>query len=768
MKYFFLILLIYIPSSSFLQEQIDSTNTSFVPNKNPVLNVTRIPNGSITIDGVLNEPEWKTAAVAENFTEIAPGDNVKPEVETIGYIMYDDDYIYFGFECYDDMKSIRASMTDRDRMFNDDWVGAFIDTYGNLKEAYEFFVNPYGIQGDLYWTPNYETSSEDFLFTSEAKIHKDKWVLEMKIPFKSLKFPNKKVQEWRVHLVRNRPRNLRQRIYWSSVARDNPNFVGQSGIFRGIENIQGGKNLEILPYVIGQGNAKLSSPVNSNSNLEHDKLKGDFGFDVKYDITSNVSLNATYNPDFSQVEADAPQLNINQPFALFFQEKRPFFLGGISAFRTLLGNAVYTRSINNPIFASKVTGSTGKWSFGYMNAMDENTPFIIPLEERSFVLPSNKYSFSNILRVKYDLGGENYIGGLITDKEISADTSFTSEFTGYNRTLGIDFNFNFLNNFYFGGQLTAFATREISDTSFFNNQTKFGSDNEYNVGFNGETYKDFSALISLNRSSDNYGFFSEYQYTGPTARRELGFSTRNNFQNIFMYHYYNFYPKGDLIRKITPDLTGMLKHNITGGIIKDQWAHPGITFEFYNGTRLWGNYIFFNNEHYRGQWIKNIERWNFGIENYSLREFGIGMFYERGKYIARFAPVPFAGHGQFINIWSTVKPIDRVVSDFNYIYNDLARSAGGEMLFAGWILSNTTKYQFNKNLFTRLVVQYDSFNDSFSFDPLISYKWNPFTILYIGSTHRFDQIEDSNNIQKNVLKESSRTYFLKFQYLWQM
>lgn len=764
--------LIIFPKSGITQTQgqQDSTSTSgteFKPNKIPELNVPRIPNGKVTIDGVLDEDIWKNAAVADNFTEISPGDNVRPEVETIAYVAYDEEYIYFGFECYDDMDNIRTSMTDRDRMYSDDWVGPFIDTYGNLKEAFEFYVNPHGIQGDLYWTPNYETSSEDFIFDSETKIHKDKWVAEMRIPFKSLKFPDKKIQEWRVHILRNRPRNLRQRIYWASVSRDDPNFVGQSGKFKGIENIEGGKNLEILPYVIGIQQATLTNPVSLNSDLEYGNPDGNFGFDVRYDLFSNISLDATFNPDFSQVEADAPRIDVNQPFALFFSERRPFFLEGISAFRTQLNNMVYTRSINNPIFASKITGSKGKWSFGYLNAMDENTPFIVPLEERSFVLPSNKYSLANILRVKYDLGGENYIGALLTDREFSTDTSFTTDFTGYNRTASLDFRFNFLKNFYFGGQITGFSTREISDTSFFDSQTRFGSENQYTAGFNGEAYNDFSTYFFINRESENYGFWTEFSSQGPTVRRDLGFLTRNNYTQLYTYHYYNWYPEGDLIRRVTPDITASLQHN-TDGIIKDEFIYPGMTIEFHNGTRVWGNYIFLNNETYGGEWITGATRWNAGIENYSLKEIGAGMFYQRGKSIVRFGSPPYLGSGQYFEVWADLKPIDRIVSSFSYSYEDLGALDGNSLLYAGWVLSNTTRYQFNRNLFVRLVFQYDQFSDAFNLDPLISYKWNPFTVLYVGSTHRFEQIDEGALTNRTTLKESDRTFFVKFQYLWQL
>ncbi|HQY20081.1 MAG TPA: DUF5916 domain-containing protein [Ignavibacteria bacterium] len=745
----------------------DTVSAAFKPNVNPEVTAVRIENGKIKLDGELKEYEWKKAGFAGNFTEISPGDNIRPEVETKAYVMYDDDNIYFAFECFDDMENIRTSMSDRDNMYSDDWVGPFIDTYGTLKEAYEFYVNPYGVQGDLFWTPNNESSSPDFIFESETKIYKDRWVAEMKIPFKTLKFPDINVQQWRVHFLRNRPRNLRQRIYWSSVSRDNPNFLGQSGTILGIEGVKSGNNLEFLPYVSGSEAATLNDPINSESQLDYKKPEADFGFDVKYGITSNLNLNGTYNPDFSQVEADAPQIDVNNPFALFYEEKRPFFLDGESSFRTNL-NYVYTRSINNPIFATKLTGKIGKnLEVGYMNAYDENTPFVIPLEDRSFVLQSNKSSFINIFRLKYDLGGQNYIGGLYTDREYSSDSGFTSDFKGYNRNLGMDFSFNFLKNFYFKGQVTGFAEREISDTSFFDNPTKFGNEKQYNVAFNGEAFTGLSTYFAFNRESEKLGFFTEYNYNSPTARRGVGFLNRNDFHTGYSYIFYNIYLENKLFRRITPDADLELTYN-TDGVNKTQYLQTGVTFEFQNGTRAFANYKWINNQNYRNTQLDYINGWNFTIENFANNIIGGGIYYSRSKEVVTFGATPSVGGGNTIRLFSTIRPIDRIYSDFNYEYSQLAETFGGELFYAGWIFSNTTSYQFNRNLFLRLVTQYDSFNKAFTCDPLISYKWNPFTALFLGTNHAFEQIQTSALSNQTELKESSRQIFLKFQYLWQM
>ena len=188
---------------------IDTTSQTgvFMPNIKPELNIPKLNPGKINIDGIINEEVWKDAAVAENFTEISPGDNVMPEVKTEAKVFYDDENIYFAFICYEkDMTSVRASISDRDRMYGDDWVGPFINTYGDLKQGFETYVNPKGIQGDLLWTTNNEDSNYDIIFESEAKMYSDKWTAEMKIPFKSLRFPDKEEQIWRIHILRPSPR----------------------------------------------------------------------------------------------------------------------------------------------------------------------------------------------------------------------------------------------------------------------------------------------------------------------------------------------------------------------------------------------------------------------------------------------------------------------------------------------------------------------------------------------------------------------------------
>lgn len=763
------LIIIFLSATSgnlFSQEEIDTVSKKFVPNVKPELNIPKLNPGKMTIDGVADEDVWKDAAVAKDFTEISPGDNVKPEVETEVRIFYDDDNIYFAYTCYEkDMSSVRASMSDRDRMYGDDWVGPFINTYGDLKQGFEAYVNPKGIQGDLLWTTNNEDSNFDLIYDSEAKMYSDKWTAEIKIPFKSLRFPDKSEQIWRVHLLRNRPRGARQEIYWASVSRDDPNFMGQSGFLKGIKNIKRGKDIQFLPYILGTQDSYLENHSDPDSKFKFGKLDGAIGFSVKYGISSTLTLDGTYNPDFSQVEADAPQININTPFALFFPEKRPFFLEGIDNFSTPI-NVAYTRSINNPLFAAKLSGKIKKLNIGFISAYDENTPFIVPLTERSFFLPSNKNSVSNILRLKYDLGGEDYFGAIISDREESADSSKAFGFTGYNRNYGFDGKFNFSSNYYLTFQFLANNTKEINDTNFFYNTLKRYrfDNNKYTALYDGESYNGANAYISFNRNARGWSFYSEYFFQPATVRRDNGFIQRNNFHNLFMQQEYNFYPEGKVIRRVDPEFNINLRYD-TEGRIKEQNIDLNLVTDWTNG--IWSAVGFYplNNETYGGVRHKNISRMHFNLEANNLSKFITGGFYyEFGKYIVRFQNPSYVGNGFNLDIWATIKPFDRLRNDINYSYSELSKSAGGEKLYAGYVISNKVSYQFTKNFFMRVLLQYDLFARNFSIDPLLSYKWNPYTILFLGSSHDLNELVNSNGFSKYY--ETNRQIFLKFQYLW--
>lgn len=751
-----------------VKDSATTSETEFKPNIKPELNIPKLNAADVTIDGNISESVWNKAAIANNFTEIGPGDNVKPEVDTEVKIFYDDENIYFAFTCYEpDMSGVRASISDRDKMYGDDWVGPFINTYGDLKQGFESYVNPNGIQGDLLWTTNNEDSNFDMIFYSEAKKYSDKWTAEMKIPFKSLRFPDKDKQVWRIHIIRNRPRGSRQEIYWASVSRDDPNFMGQSGYLKGIENVKRGTDIQILPYILGNQISGLEDSYDPDSKYTHNGLDGEIGLSAKYGISSTLTLDATVNPDFSQVEADAPQININSPFALFYPEKRPFFLEGKDNFSTPI-NVSYTRSINNPITAVKLTGKANKLNLGFISAYDEDTPFIVPLTFRSFFLSSNKNSVSNIFRAKYDLGGEDYLGAIFSDREESPDSSEAFNFTGYNRNIGVDGKFSFANNYYLTFQVVQNYTKEINDTNFYYNTLRgYRFDNDkYTALYDGESYSGTNAIVSFNRNARGWSFYTEYFYQPSTIRRDNGYISRNNFQYLFMQQEYNFYPHNSFVRRINPELNFELQYDINGKLM-GQFFEMNLINDWTNGLWTSVGYSFINNELYDDVFHNDVNRWHVNLEANNLSKMLTGgIYYEGGYYVVKFEYPSYVGFGHNVSLYTTFKPFDQLRNDLEINYSELAKNRGGEFLYAGYVLSDKISYQFNKNFFLRVLVQYDMFSRVFNIDPLLSYKWNPYTILFVGASQNVSQLTNEAGFSSYV--DTDRQLFMKFQYLWSM
>ena len=473
-----------------------SDTSSFKPNTNINVSVPRINSADIDIDGILNESAWLKAKKFENFSEVEPGDNTKPSVNTEAFVFYDDENIYIGFKNYEpDIKSLRKTFTSRDMIFSDDWVGFFFDTYNEKKQAYELIVNPYGIQADLMWNaPGYEDETFDAIWYSDAKIYSDMWTVEIVIPFKSIRFPNKPEQMWNFLLFRNHPRANREQISWSSLSRDDPTLYTRAAKMSGINNIKGGNNLEILPYALGSQKGFITDYGNANSDFDNEKVSGQFGLNVKYGVTSNLTSDLAINPDFSEVESDAAQVDVNNTFALFYPEKRPFFIEGNDIFKSPM-DIVYTRSINNPLFAFKLTGKVGRTDVGYTVAYDQNSPFILPFQEYSDFIASNRTSTSNILRLKQSLGtNDSYVGLIFTDREVNKDTKQAFDVDGYNRVFGFDGNFRFLDNYSITFQSLRLFTREINYSEYYN-PNRFDND-KYTAALDGEYFAGFSKYLS--------------------------------------------------------------------------------------------------------------------------------------------------------------------------------------------------------------------------------------------------------------------------------
>jgi hypothetical protein len=387
----------------------------------------RIPRIStpIKIDGVLDDPAWREALAIDVNNEFDPGRNVPAPVTTIAYLAYDDDNLYAGFRANaPDPEAIRAHLTDRDDAFSDDFVGLILDTFNDERRGYELFVNPLGVQMDLAlneMTEPEEDTAWDAIWDSAGRIDEQGYVVEMAVPFSSLRFQRTTgEQTWGIGPFRSHKRSLRSQIASTYQAPDDNCFVCQSPKVTGFEGIKPGLNLELDPTLTGQRTDRLSSFPDGS--LEEGDERGDLGLTARWGITPNLTLSGAVNPDFSQVEADAVELDLNTQFALFFPEKRPFFLEAADFFQTPL-TAVYTRTVADPRWGAKLTGKAGKNAFGFFLAEDDQTNLLLPGDQfsRTASLRDSRnrdvQTTDAALRFRRDIGTGSTLGALFTHRE---------------------------------------------------------------------------------------------------------------------------------------------------------------------------------------------------------------------------------------------------------------------------------------------------------------------------------------------------------------
>jgi hypothetical protein len=737
---------------------------SHVPQVKPSLEIHRA-TGPIAIDGDLGDPGWLGAARADHFTEIRPGDQVEPPVATEAWITYDDHNLYIAFKAQDDPKAVQATLCDRDEIFQDDFVGILLDTYGDAAWAYEIFSNPIGIQGDLRWTPNGEDGSFNLVMNSRGRIVADGYVVEFAIPFSSLRFPERASQTWRAIFFRTHPRDSRRQYSWAAIPRDETCFPCQFGTWTGIENVQRGTSLELLPAVTGAQFGNLRDDSDPASGLENSKMDADLAMGVRYALTSSAVVDATLNPDFSQVESDAAQIDVNSTFALFYPERRPFFQEGSDLFDTLI-DAVYTRSLNDPQGAVKLTGRAKRTSLAYIGARDAHTPIVLPFEERSRYLQAGK-STSNILRLKHTILDDSFVGALVTDQRLVGGGSGT--------VLGGDVRLGFLKNYRFEGQWLASRTAEPETDALTRELVEDDPSlarferGQHTTTFDGETFWGDAVYASVEREARIWHFDFEYRHTSPAFRAANGFVTQNDNRQATFWTGTLFRPDTRLLDEFRPNVSIGRVWNFDGAR-KDEWLVPELAFEFKKQTGLSVNYLW-SNELFRGIQFDGIRR--FAAEawsNYSSH-FKPGLYVSGGRSIARNPretfghpdPVPFLGESLNLSAWADIKPLQRLVVTPQYDYAQMRYPDGGEFDFRGYILRTRVNYQFTRELFMRLVVQYNQFNDGLEIDPLLTYKLNPFTVAYVGSTHDWRELDGTHE-----LTQTARQFFLKFQYLFRI
>jgi hypothetical protein len=399
----------------------------------PTFSIPRIDEQAV-IDGRLDEPAWSKATRLTGFSEYQPADGRSASERTEVWLWYSRKALHIGIVAYDSVPgSVRATVAERDNIERDDSVRIFLDTFNDRRRAFIFGVNPLGVQEDGVQTEGASNAghmfgmgaqvdlSPDYQFDSKGQVTPDGYVVELRIPFKSLRYPGSGPQRWGINISRKTQRTGRQDT-WTD-ARRIASFLGQAGTMEGLHDLQRGVVTEIQPFVT----ASTNGAVQDDGRFTRGAVATGPGVNVRLGFTS-VSLDATVNPDFSQVESDAAQVTVNERFALFYPEKRPFFLEGIELFATP-NQLVYTRQIVDPTAGGKVTGKIGKTGIAFLSAADDT---------------GDGHAWVNIARLRQDLGSDSLAGLTYTDRTQTA---------AFNRVVAADARIVFKRLYYVLGQV---------------------------------------------------------------------------------------------------------------------------------------------------------------------------------------------------------------------------------------------------------------------------------------------------------------------------
>jgi len=732
------------------------TQSEFVPQYNPSLVVKKAP-GPIKVDGHLNDPGWMGARPATNFTEHSPGEETKPPVRTEAFVSYDDHNLYMAAICYADPATVRASMCERERIFDDDNIGFFFDTYGDATRAYIININPHGIPYDALWSPNYgEDSNFDLVFESAGIVTDSGYQVELAIPFANLRFPNQPIQQWKFDFYRHHPREVHYSMSWCAYDPNESCWPCKWGTVTGIENVKPGRGIKLLPSFVAHQSGTVSDETFPDESFQNGDLYGDLSIGGKYAVTSDMVVEGTYNPDFSQIEADASQVDVNTTYALSYSEKRPFFQEGIDVFRTCF-NAVYTRSINDPDFAAKASAKFGPTSIAFLSAHDERSLAILPFEEYSEYVPLGP-NYVNMMAARYSFGSDNHVRTVVTDQRL--------EHGGSGTLTSLDGSLSLSKSFALRGQVMATHSAEPDDPEMTEHidDTTF-NDGKQKTAYDAESFWGSAGLVGCAMNTRKFAMNVRVYQRTPTYRAANGFQPRNGDRQAIGNFYYEHRPSGTIISRISPQLELARIWNFDG-LRKDEWARLGGSVNFrYAQSYLYAEYLV-SRERFGGVDFNNI--WAIAIAGDAcpnkVIEGGWSIVY--GNRIVRSELT--MGHQTSLYGWFDLHPTDRLLVESSVDYVTSHDPVTNEEFFSGYIARSRLGYQFSREFSLRLVCEYNDFSEQWSIDPLITYRINPFSTFYAGATYDYANFSGCGiDEARSLTCLSNRQFFMKIQYLFQ-
>ena len=685
--------------------------------------------GSIVIDGDLSDSGWEHALRVTEFLENNRGDNAAPPVETVAWLTYDDRYLYVGFRCADPhIAALRAPFVDRDQVLPDqDYVVVTLDTQNERRAAISFKVNPRGVQADsvVNDADGTEDFSPDFFFDSAAKIGSDSWTAEMRIPLSALRYPDRDPQSWGVILARNFPRDFDYIMRSTRLPRGRNCYVCYATSLEGLSGLPHGGHLIVAPYTSAARDEQWS-----DTQLSTQQMNSNVGADLKWSASPKLTLDATINPDFSQIESDVPQVSANARFALSYPEKRAFFLEGVDLLSTPM-KIVYTRSITAPAWGIRATGQAGSTAYTLLAAEDRGGgTLILPGPEGSTSVPQDFRSLAVIGRARTSFGN-SFAGLLFTDREVQGG--------GYNRVLGPDFLLKIDGADRLLGQVL------VSDTS--------GSG------------KGDAAKFSYTRDTRKYDIWSQYFDYSRRFRADNGFIPAAGVHGTDVEIGGHLYPGRGFASYVRPFIGGGDEYAWRG-------VYTGIYFEGRFGISGWFGYHPADADRINGKFTPSYSYTEFHYKAAPSRVWPAvtvdGVYGERADYVN-----DRIGHGGSFVITTSLRPSTHMelAASITHEWLDIE----SEPLYTADVDRLKATVVFTSRSLARLIVQHSNtdrttwlYSDpvsprdaDFTLSALYGYRLNWQTTFYVGFGD-YRLLDETYRLQP-----SQRSVFMKASYAFQ-
>jgi hypothetical protein len=746
----------------------------------PLSTIPRVTHAP-KLEDFLEDRAREAELVVKDFRQNIPGDGDPASESTTAYLSYDQKNLYVVFECKDS-GTVRAHLSKREDLDQDDGVAVFLDTFHDKHRAYYYFSNPLGIQLDAIYTEGQGFDySFDTVWNTEGRLTKDGYIVWFSIPFKSLRFSHEPEQTWGVALYRTILRKS-EYDYWPYVTQRVQGLAQQFAPVNGLEHVSPGRNIQLIPYGLLAGNHFLDQPVDGTVPRYRDVFEHRAGLDAKFVAKDALTFDVTLNPDFSQVESDDPQVTVNQRFAVFFPEKRPFFIENAGFFMTPV-NLFFSRQIMDPQFGARMTGKVGSWTLGALTIDDRQ-----PGQDQQ--PPFDTRAVDGVVRIAREFGKQSYIGAFASTRDF-ADTS--------NRVISLDARLKLSKNWVSDIQAAHSWTRQDNRLPQLCQNFEFPPGAAPNTTASSQQGNTLYADLSY--TGRHFVMTNVYSDYSPGFCTELGFVPRVDIRQQTSGAGYYWRPVKSKIVDFGPSVSELVDwdHN---GVLQDWSVAAGFQIDWTRQTTL----AFSRGEAY--ELFANIPfRKHSTAIQFSSAPFKWLSF--TGRYTTgtgeNFFPAaglaPFLGNVNRVNLGFTVRPSARFRIDETAIYYRLGTREGstpagfdpGHPIFNNYLLRTKVNYQFTRELSLRMIMDYDatlsntqlldlqrnlgSFDGgpvqpskNFVPDFLLTYLVHPGTALYVGYNNSFTNLNLDNTgtpfLQRSPTNTTGRVFFVKLSYLF--